>query len=145
MKPLFFFLWVCSSAWGAEKALFLEDLHTERLTPVDLKSKPTLVSFIQPSCIPCKMQLEALECIQKKYGKGVTVLGVQSTGDAQSLKRSLKSLHLSFPILKGTPKFLATYEADQTPTPMTVVFKKGKPTERILGAQPCAFWTERVK
>ncbi len=141
-----FLFWVmASSALAAEKPIYLEDLFTDRLVPVDLKSKPTLVSFIQPSCIPCKMQLEALECIQKKYGKGVTVLAVQSVGDAQSLKRGLKPMHLGFPVLKGTPKFLAAYEADQTPTPMTVFFQKGKPTERILGAQPCEFWMERVK
>jgi thiol-disulfide isomerase/thioredoxin len=141
----FLLLLVASSALAAEKPVFLEDLFTERLVPVDLKTNPTLVSFIQPSCIPCKMQLEALECIRKKYGKGVTVLAVQSVGDPASLKRGLKPMHLSFPVLRGTPKFLATYEADQMPTPMTVVFQKGKPTERILGAQPCAFWMERVK
>lgn len=144
MKTLLF-LWLAGTVMAAEKPLFLEDIFTDRLVPVDLKTNPTLVSFIQPSCIPCKMQLEALECIRKKYGKGVTVMAVQSLGDPASLKRGLRPMHLSFPVLKGTPKFLAAYEADQTPTPMTVVFQKGKPTERILGAQPCEFWTERVK
>lgn len=144
MKTLLLIL-AAGLAMAADKPLFLEDLFTERLVPVDLKSKPTLVSFIQPSCVPCKMQMEALQCIHRKYGKGVTVLGVQSVGDSASLKRGLRPLHLEFPVLKGTPKFLSAYEADQTPTPMTVVFQKGKPTERILGAQPCEFWAERVK
>lgn len=126
---------------GAMKPTRLEDLHTERLTLVDYGRK-TILTFIQPSCLPCKSQLSALKCVQEKLGDKVTVLAVQATGDSGELRRGLKPLHLTFPVLKGTPAFLASYEADQTPTPMTsIIAAGGKVTDRVLAAQSCEYWT----
>lgn len=142
------FLWLGVWAGLAQAAMAptrLEELSTERLVGIDYK-KPTVVSFIQPSCIPCKRQLEALKCLKEKLGDKVEVLAVQSTGDSAELKRSLKSLHLNFQVLKGTPKYLASFEADQTPTPMTAVIAAGgKVTDRVLGAQSCEYWAEHLE
>jgi thiol-disulfide isomerase/thioredoxin len=140
MRRIFLAL-VAVASMGAMKSTRLEELRTERLTLVDY-SKKTIITFIQPSCLPCKNQLNALKCVQEKRGDKVSVLAVQANGDSGELQRSLRPLHLNFPVLKGTPAFLASYEADQSPTPMTAIIAAGgKVTDRVLGAQSCEYWT----
>lgn len=136
--------WIVATALAASP-VFLENLYTEQLRPVKFE-KPTLITFIQPGCIPCKMQLKALECVAKKRGEEWDVWAVQSSGSSAELRRGLKPMHLGIPVFIGSPSFLAAYGADQSPTPMTaVVAKGGKVLERVLGPQPCEFWLHRPK
>lgn len=133
-----------SLAFAAQKT-FLEDLFTNRLVAVEY-TKPTLLTFIQPNCGPCKMQIEALKCVHEKKGKAVEILLVQSSGDPQVLQNALRREHLPFKALKGSPKFLAAFGADTSGTPLTaLVDAKGKVLQRILGAQPCDYWQETLK
>ncbi|MBY0369688.1 thioredoxin fold domain-containing protein [bacterium] len=128
-----------SVSWSAEK-VFLEDLFSDRLVPVEFK-KPTLLTFIQPHCGPCKRQIEALECVHAKQGEKTEIMLVQASGDLKDLQTSLRKQHLPFTMLKGSPKFLAKYAANLEGTPMTVVFDaKGTIQGRVPGAQSCDFW-----
>jgi thiol-disulfide isomerase/thioredoxin len=132
-------------AAGAMKPARLEDLKTDRLTTIDY-AKKTVITFVQPGCIPCKNQLNALKCVQAKMGDNITVLAVQATGDSGELQRGLKPLRLTFPVLKGSPAYLKSYEADQTPTPMTAIIAAGGVvTDRILGAQSCEYWVDHLQ
>lgn len=141
MKKLLLAFLVSYSAHAAP--LFLENLATGSLEKIEF-TKPTVIVFIQPSCIPCKIQLEALQCLKSDVGDKIQFLAVQANGDSEELMRGLRRLKLGFPILKGTSKFLASYEADVSGTPMTVFIEKGgKVKERILGAQPCIYWKNK--
>ncbi len=123
----------------------LEDLFTQRLVEV-VNTKPALITFVQPGCIPCKKQLTALQCVGKRLGaEKVSLFGVQAVGDRGEMQRALKPLRLSYPILVGTQKFLTAFGAADSATPLTaVVAPGGKVLERILGAFPCEYWVGKV-
>lgn len=133
------------SVLSAAQPIYLEELASDRLQTLDFSQKPTLLTFIQTGCFPCKKQLNELKCVHEKYSDRVQIVAVQTAGDSAELRRSLKSLHLSFPVLKGSPSFLNRYEADKNGTPMTVLLAKGGAVEeRVLGPKPCPFWAERI-
>lgn len=126
--------------------LYLEELATDRLQEIDLLSRPSLITFIQPSCDPCKKQLEAMKCFFEQAGKEVQVLAVQTAGDSVDLARSIKKLRVPFPVLKGTEKFLSKFNALPQGTPFTVLVGTGETEKmRISGPRPCDFWLQQVE
>ncbi len=126
---------------GHAEATRLENVFTGQLE--DVPSRSAFIVFVQPHCGPCKMQMEAMKCISKKYGKGWNVMAVKMRGETEELKSGLRAMELPFPVVKGTSRFLAPFGAAEAPAPTTLVYNKaGKLVDRVEGARPCAFWEQ---
>lgn len=76
--------------------------------PIDLESyrgKVVLLNFWATWCAPCQVELPRFEIWQKKYGaQGLQVLAVSmDDGDAAG-KRTVRRLHLTYPVVMGDAK-----------------------------------------
>ncbi len=76
-------------------------------------SEPVLVDFWAPWCGPCKMLTPTIEALAEKYAGKVKV-GKLNTDDNRQAA--------------------INYQINSIPT--LIVFKDGKPVDRILGLQP---------
>ncbi|HWL10180.1 MAG TPA: thioredoxin [Planctomicrobium sp.] len=76
-------------------------------------SEPVLVDFWAPWCGPCKMLTPTIEALAEKYA-GKVKIGKLNTDDNRQAA--------------------INYQINSIPT--LIVFKDGKPVDRILGLQP---------
>lgn len=80
---------------------------------IDLKSyrgKVVLLNFWATWCAPCQVELPRFEAWQKKYGaQGLQVLAVSMDDVDAPVKRTIRRLHLEFPVLMGDAKLGDSY------------------------------------
>ena len=68
----------------------------------DLKGKPILINFWASWCIPCRIEMPAIQAAYQKYqDKGLVVLGVNDTtlDNLADVKSFVSEFELTFPIL----------------------------------------------
>ena len=80
---------------------------------IDLKSyrgKVVLLNFWATWCAPCQVELPRFDAWQKKYGgKGLQVLAVSMDDGDAPVKRTVRRLHLGFPVVMGDAKLGDAY------------------------------------
>lgn len=80
---------------------------------IDLKSyrgKVILLNFWATWCAPCQVELPRFESWQNEYGpQGLQVLAVSMDDADAPVKRTVRRLHLSFPVLMGDARLAEAY------------------------------------
>jgi cytochrome c biogenesis protein CcmG/thiol:disulfide interchange protein DsbE len=101
----------------------------------DLKGKTVLVHIWATWCTPCLEELPSLESLYREYrDKGLTIMAVSIDKKADTVRRFVKGLGLTFPVLLD-PEGKVTHLYRTTGVPETfIVDKKGIIREKIIGA-----------
>lgn len=80
---------------------------------IDLRSyrgKIVLLNFWATWCAPCQVELPRFESWQKKYGsEGLKVLAVSMDDGDAPVRRTVRRLHLSFPVVMGDAELGEAY------------------------------------
>ena len=80
---------------------------------VDLKSyrgKVVLLNFWATWCAPCQVELPKFADWQQKYGaQGLQVLAISMDDKAAQPRRTVRRLHLDFPVFMGDARLGETY------------------------------------
>jgi cytochrome c biogenesis protein CcmG, thiol:disulfide interchange protein DsbE len=75
---------------------------------IDLKSyrgKVVLLNFWATWCAPCQIELPKFDAWQKKYGaQGLQVVAVSMDDGDAPVRRTVRRLHLDFPVVMGDAK-----------------------------------------
>ncbi len=116
---------------------------------VDLKSyrgKVVLLNFWATWCAPCQVELPRFEAWQKKYGpKGLQVLAVSMDDGDAPVKRTVRRLHLTYPVLLGDAKLGDAY-GGVLGLPITfLIDRKGTIVAKIKGEADLKQLESRVK
>ena len=70
--------------------------------------KVLAVHLLQPDCLQCRAQLEALRPLHERYAsQGLLILGISHRGDEKDLAALQRELKIPFPLLLGTGSELA--------------------------------------
>jgi peroxiredoxin len=76
----------------------------ERTTP-----KALIIHLLQPDCLQCRAQIQALKPIAARYQEqGVVTLGIAHRGTPDDARKMAQSLALPFPIAIGVDSAIAT-------------------------------------
>jgi peroxiredoxin len=78
-------------------------LGDERVSP-----KALIIHLLQPDCLQCRRQLEALKPIAKQYrDRGVITLGIAHRGTGEAVRKLVDELGLPFPVALGVASDIA--------------------------------------
>jgi len=74
----------------------------------DPKPAALVVHLLQPDCLQCRAQLEALQSLSDRFqARGVAVIGISHRGDMKELQQLGKDLALKFPLMHGPDSEIA--------------------------------------
>ncbi len=90
-----------------------EQLRLDSPTPDQVSAEPVLVDFWAPWCGPCRMIAPTLEKLSREYAGKLRIAKLN---------------------VDENPRLAAQYNASSIP--LLVVFKGGRPVQRIVGAHP---------
>jgi len=105
-------------------------------TSADLKGKVVLIDFWATWCGPCVKKLPEVNTLQKKYGnRGLVVLGVHSSQNADRVQDFLAKQSVNFPILVDDGQTEKAFAVSQLPT-YFLVGRDGKVKAGYLSTLP---------
>jgi peroxiredoxin len=78
----------------------LEDTHGQALTLSSLKGKPVLINFWATWCVPCRVEMPAIEAVYQEHkDEGFTVLAVDADEPLREVTGFVNAFGLTFDIL----------------------------------------------
>ena len=78
------------------------DLSGQKIDLKTLQGKVVLLNFWATWCAPCQVELPRFAVWQKQYGdKGFQVLAVSMDDSSAPVRRTVRRLHLGYPVLMG--------------------------------------------
>ena len=79
-------------------------------------SKVIMINFFETWCPPCMGELPDLETLYERYkGEGLVILGVYSSSDTQSVRSSVESIGITYPVFPVTES-LVKLQTEYVPT-----------------------------
>lgn len=116
---------------------------------IDLKSyrgKVVLLNFWATWCAPCQIELPKFDTWQKKYGaEGLQVLAVSMDDGDAPVRRTVRRLHLDFPVVMGDAKLGDEY-GGVLGLPVTFLLDRGgRVVAKLKGETDLAALESRVK
>jgi thiol-disulfide isomerase/thioredoxin len=120
---------------GNAPALALKDLRGRTVRLSDYRGKVVLLNFWATWCPPCRAEMPDLVKWQREFrGKGLQVIGITYPPTEWSeVRQFIRSVGVNYPILIGTLKTKALFDAAET-LPITIVIdREGNVRERIEG------------
>ena len=98
------------------------DGHTCRLSDYVGKGRYVLADFWQSTCAPCLTQISMMKSIYQRYNeRGLTVLGIAVSEDAEKSRRAIKKHGITYPQLLNTQK-QASIKYGILGTPYSILF-----------------------
>ncbi|HLZ20894.1 MAG TPA: TlpA disulfide reductase family protein [Ktedonobacterales bacterium] len=96
----------------------LLDLSNRQVDISSLRGKIVILNFWYVACEPCQYEMPALEKAYLTYSdKGVVVVGVNISDDAQTISTFIQRLGITYPILRDVGERVALqYQLTATPT-----------------------------
>ncbi|MGH2514289.1 MAG: TlpA family protein disulfide reductase [Ktedonobacterales bacterium] len=96
----------------------LLDLANRQVTINSLRGKVVLLNFWYVACQPCQYEMPALEKAYLSYAsKGVVVVGVDISDDAQTISDFIQRLGVTYPILRDVgERVTLQYRLTATPS-----------------------------
>lgn len=96
----------------------LLDLSNRQVDLKSLRGKIVLLNFWYVACEPCQYEMPALEKAYLAYAdKGLVVVGINVSDDAQTISTFIQRLGITYPILRDLGQRVAlTYKLTATPT-----------------------------
>jgi cytochrome c biogenesis protein CcmG, thiol:disulfide interchange protein DsbE len=86
------------------------DLTGRRIDLKSYRGKVVLLNFWATWCAPCQIELPQFDAWQKKYGgEGLQVLAVSMDDGDAPVRRTVRRLHLDFPVVMGDAKLGDAY------------------------------------
>lgn len=81
---------------------------TMQLGEERLRARALVIHLLQPDCLQCRAQLQALKPIAERYRqRGVVTLGIAHRGTPEAARELAEDLNLQFPILMGVDSEIA--------------------------------------
>jgi cytochrome c biogenesis protein CcmG, thiol:disulfide interchange protein DsbE len=78
------------------------DLRGQPLDLAKLRGKVVLLNFWATWCAPCEAEMPEFAKWQQQYGaQGLAVVGISMDDDEASVRKTLKKLHVDYPIAMG--------------------------------------------
>lgn len=114
----------------------LKDLNGKQVRLRDFRGKVVFLNFFATWCVPCRLEMPAMERLSKAYkDKGLVVLAVDIKESAKIVRTFLQELKVSFPALLDVDGAVAfTYGI--RPLPATyLIGRDGKILWRAFGAR----------
>ena len=114
----------------------LKDLNGKKVQLRDFRRKVIFLNFFATWCVPCRLEMPAMERLSKAYkDKGLVVLAVDIKESAKTVRTFLQELKVSFPALLDADGSVAfTYGI--RPLPATyLIGRDGKILWRAFGAR----------
>jgi thiol-disulfide isomerase/thioredoxin len=113
----------------------------------DYRGKVVLVNFWATWCAPCLAEMPELVKLQKEYrAQGLQIIGIaHPTDEALEVKKAIKRLRVSYPVLFGDGKTLASFEVADVLPVTAVVDCEGKTRSRITGILTPEEFDEQIK
>ena len=96
----------------------LHDLH-DKLTPLSsLRGKVVLLNFWYASCLPCQIEMPALERIYLAHqSQGFAVVGIDVVDDAATISAFTSRLGITYPMLRDIgERVVLAYQIRATPS-----------------------------
>ena len=96
----------------------LHDLH-DKLTPLSsLRGKVVLLNFWYASCLPCQIEMPALERIYLAHqSQGFEVVGIDVVDDAATISEFISRLGITYPMLRDIgERAVLAYQIRATPS-----------------------------
>lgn len=96
----------------------LRDLH-DKLTPLSsLRGKVVLLNFWYASCLPCQIEMPALERIYLAHqSQGFEVVGIDVVDDAATISEFTSRLGITYPMLRDIgERAILAYQVRATPS-----------------------------
>jgi cytochrome c biogenesis protein CcmG, thiol:disulfide interchange protein DsbE len=91
-------------------AFVREDLSGRRIDLKTYRGKVVLLNFWATWCAPCQVELPQLVEWQRKYrAQGLQILAVSMDDGPAPVRRTVRRLHLDFPVLMGDAKLGEEY------------------------------------
>jgi peroxiredoxin len=116
----------------------LSDLNGDAIRVIDdFKGKVIILHFWSGGCSSCRLEMPAMEKLYKQYGrKGLVILAVNVGQKKDVVKKWVKDLGISYPVLLDTDKKMAD-KYDVVDVPRTyLIERKGLIRYKILGTAP---------
>src|SRR5262245_20009578 len=80
--------------------LTLLDLRNHRVPLSSLRGKVVILNFWYATCEPCLLEMPDLEKVYRaQQGKGLVVVGLNTSDDAQTITDFLRRLGITYPVL----------------------------------------------
>jgi peroxiredoxin len=98
--------------------LKLLDLRNQRVPLSSLRGKVVILNFWYAACEPCVVEMPTLEAVYRaQLGKGLVVIGINTSDDAQTITDFLRRLGITYPILRDVgQRAVVAYAVIDTPT-----------------------------
>jgi len=91
-------------------AFVRSDLGGRQMELNSYRGKVVLLNFWATWCAPCQIELPRFEAWQKRYAaEGLQVLAVSMDDEDAPVRRTVRRLHLDFPVVMGDAKLAEAY------------------------------------
>jgi len=85
-------------------------LSGQRIDLKDYRGRVVLLNFWATWCVPCQAELPKFEAWQKQYGtERLQVIGVSMDDGEAPVRRTVRRLHLDFPVVMGNARLGNAY------------------------------------
>ena len=110
------------------------DLAGQKVRLRDYRGKVVLLNFWATWCAPCQVELPQFAEWQRAYGAdGLQVLAISMDDSKAPVRRTVRRLHLDFPVVMGDAKLGEAY-GGVLGLPITfLIDRDGRVVERIKG------------
>jgi cytochrome c biogenesis protein CcmG, thiol:disulfide interchange protein DsbE len=122
------------------------DLAGRRIDLKSYRGKVVLLNFWATWCAPCQVELPKFDAWQKKYGaQGLQVLAVSMDDGDAPVRRTVRRLHLDFPVVIGDAQLGDEY-GGVLGLPVTFLLdREGRVVARLKGETDLVALESRVK
>jgi cytochrome c biogenesis protein CcmG, thiol:disulfide interchange protein DsbE len=122
------------------------DLNGQTVDLTKYRGKVVLLNFWATWCAPCQIELPKFEAWQKQYASdGLQVIAISMDDGDSGVRRTVRRLHLNFPVLMGDAKLGEAY-GGVLGLPITfLIDRQGKIQASIKGETDLAKLESRVK
>ncbi len=131
----------------APPAFSLKDTAGKTVKLSDYRGKVVLVNFWATWCAPCLAEMPELVRLRKGHrARGLQIIGVaHPTDKAIQVRKAIRRLKVSYPILFGDEKTLALFEVADVLPVTVIVDREGKVRGRIVGILTPEEFDEQIK